>query len=362
MAGLAYWDKRGVQYNMEPSFANVWFALLAPDGSSALPSHFAFTDFDGNTKVYGADMRPGLTWNGSEYAVVWRERVGSTSSVMFQRVKPDGTLLGNRINITTSTPGGATSAGYPFAPRVAFLPGVGYAVVTVCGYSSAYVDFQFIGMDGTTPQPKQNLKAVSSASIDEQSMLFEGLGGEWQIMALADGNLHLTRLNADGSMTAPIERVATEAHVSPTLAVDPQGLVSAWTTYGTPTYTHDLVIARGERLEAQHVVWARTDLNRMTEPRVVVTDNVLSLFLAERDGASGYHRVSVRRYLLSSDIGVPPTPITDWTHALDTLTADIESGYSAVAVDDKLLAAWVDTRWGTARELYAASVDVLSCP
>ncbi len=327
----------GVVYEEDTASGGVFFALLNADGTRAKSP-----DVQIESQPTKPIQYPDITWNGSEFGVTWLRSNG----VMFRRLGPDGTPKAAAVNLHIA--GNISLPQNP--PRISWSPVYGgYAVATP---SSGGVYFQRIGTDGTAPDPV-NITPTGSA-YSRPGMAISPTG-EWGISVTNNASIKLAFYNPDGSKTKPVSVLdPSSAYYSL-----PNDLLHDGSTWVTTWFRNDgnVMVNRGAAPNVPLSVVNKT-LSGPPPPRTRVR-SILS-------SAGTYELVELRQSLIRlyrfSLAQTGPTSLTALT--AETLVLPTPNGVSldaATAGPGKLLILWSDDRWG-AEELYAAPVDLQSCP
>jgi hypothetical protein len=366
----AAWDGThvGVAYaqalSTTSSYYEIRFALLNADGT--LVSDTALTDYAKTSTYYGATTGPQLIWNGSEYALSWIDYglIGTSSSigtqVRFLRLDGTGASKGESVVV-----GGATgTTSYTSSPTHHHLAWSdsyqGYAVVY--GNSSSLA-FRRIGADASSLETPNVVSEAWAYTSGRSLLVTAAADGTWGVLGGDYSSAKLGIYNADGSRTLSPVTLTTSADYYgrwPSAAYQGTTLITSWIGGSS----RDIVVNRGAMANSPTSVVTGVSPAAFGNVNVAMNDAALALGWTERASSSASaYRYRVQRFSL-------PTALTSAPVALHA-AVDVLSTYTITATDDVtlvasgtggLVAIWSDSRWGTARELYAAPVDLQSCP
>jgi hypothetical protein len=312
--------------------SNLLLALLNPDGTRAVPTDLALTTFTpGTGEVTAAD----IVWTGTEFGVLWLQKIGSVSHHLIQRISAAGTPLAPPFDITQNTP-----------------PPTLFAVQTELSWNSVYggyaiggangnVGLQRLGPIGETPEPINALTVGASDGAFAVSP-----AGEWAYLSKVSSSARLSLFNSDGSHTKTDGTFGSSVATDSTHVLhDGVAWLSAWRS------SNSLWINRGDQSNSPAVnVAASATPNNI---RFARAGNVVELLWSEPND------IRLKR------LSVPPT-LTATLPQLGGITTVLAT-QNAITTDavhtgsGALLVVWSDNRWG-ALELYAAPVDFSSCP
>ena len=142
--------------------------LPAPTNCELEPS-----TFQNEIGITGVIVRPRIGWNGSEYAVVWRDRVGEENAVRLQRISEDGQALNEPVNIIT---GDET---LPFIYKIRW-DGEGYgALLYSLPGSPARVGFMRFSPLGEILVPLKEISEVRRNSEPDTDLFWTGERYVW---------------------------------------------------------------------------------------------------------------------------------------------------------------------------------------
>jgi hypothetical protein len=344
---VAAWDGThvGVAYQRRNSANGVYnlrFALLNPDGS--VFKDVAVTSYtDASSSGVGSDARDrlGITWNGSEYAVVWSLQSQADAGVRLSRISAAGVasphvLVASYADVNDTTRGPSIGWSVPYG---GYIVGGGL-------YSGAY--YRRIGPTGTTLQAP-NLVNFNEANGGTTSL---AIAPDGRAVLAGSGTLYAARVvfNADGSRTqAPagmwVIEVGTDAETFwdgitlNSIIVSDGGGVRLFREGMTQSWLEILPYASDTR-HGIDAVW---------------TGDSLAV------GTVDSKTYQLRRFLLPSDLNAIPTTFHNTVTVVPTANV-IGKTELVQAGAGKLLAIWPDDRWGSGSELYAAPIDLKACP
>jgi hypothetical protein len=363
--GAAVRLTNNAQDDLRPSAAwdgthvGVAYARTASDGLSDL--RFALLDANGaviaDNLVSGSvrcdpsnstGARPSLVWTGTEYGVLWR-----STQIYFTRLHPDGTpksepvALGNHYAPSLAySRSGATSA-------MGFMPG------------NSQVGFQLLGADAMAPGVPN---IMASLGVGPRTDRADGA-----LLVLPDGNyvfafrlsagFGMAVFNADGSRTLPWREVPGSLAANdygtdwPSLAQRDGTVYAAWLSENATR----LNLNRG--LQAASVILSDKAgvIVNFVDPHLAVVGDSLAVAVMERLANVTGHRMRLHRYALPAT--GTPVELHDSIEVVPLETVSGAGNSLVVATSDHdLLAIWVDERWGTLREIYAAPINLGACP
>lgn len=337
-------------------FYDVRLALLNPDGTVA--SNVALTDYASTPSLStkGAISPPTLVWNGSEYAVSWLESLG-VPEVVLLRVDPYGVAIGPQITVGTASM--LASSGTLKYHGLAWSDSYqGYAVAF--GSLNSLV-FRRLGADGTAMDLPY--AQVDTQFFDWQPQLLAAPDGTWAFVQAACGVVRFITFNADGrSNLAP----ATFSSVSCYRGRWPS-LVRAADDYSTVwigSYSNQVNVNRGARSNLPKVLTSGETLSRFGDALLAVAGPTIALaWTEENPAASRQYRYRLQRFTLPPVITDPLIPVHDIVDILPSRNIAATEDVALVSLGpNALLTVWSDNRWGTAREIYAAPIDLKNCP
>ncbi len=322
--------------------ANLYFALLNPDGTRAVSPDLALTNLSFFETV---SHPPDIVWNGSEFAVAWSQtNFQGVATIMFQRIAADGTPKDASVDLSANTPGSKIPAG---SVRIQWSPvNAGYAIV-VHANSYPYGEyFQLIGADGSSPAPVNQVGTNDST----RPGFAVAPTGEWAT-AEAAGTTYLSLFNPDGSKTQPSVHLGTSASTNGAVDLTHDGAtwLTAWKE-GSNIYVN-----RGDTKNTPFVAatFSSSGFTHLVDVSLSGT-GALALMWSQPN------EIYLRRFLIPTTTSSTLTALTPTIGVLTSPTAS--GGITAVHTGSgSLLAIWADTRWG-AGELYARSFDFSSCP
>jgi hypothetical protein len=346
----AAWDGThvGVSYVRvsSTSATNLRLALLNPDGT--VGSDVSVADTAGTGSLVG----PELTWSGSEYAVVWYD---FTTGIKLLRLDAAGAAKGAVVTIPVNT-----SPGTPQALAIAWSSSHGgYALAHRAGQNMV---FRLIGADATAPQP-ENAFTTSIASL-HPIRLVVAPDGTWGMAYGGLSNSSLAVFNADGSRTLAPATLSTNADYSssrhPTLVHDGTTWVQAWVSSSSPRAA---LVNRGQQANSPANLVTVASPNNVVEPVLTMVNGSLAVGWAQAGSTGGSYQFRVQRFAIPS---TATSAMTSIHSAVDVLSTYNLNGLGNIALvttgASGLLGIWADDRWGTAREIYAAPINLMSCP
>lgn len=351
----AAWDGTHVgvaylrQLEADSNSYNLRFALLNPNGS--VVEDVALTSFVasdkrsvGTLKLAGNRDQVGITWNGSEYGIVFDELdlATSESTVRLTRVSSAGVAstavtVGSKADVLDST---GPSIGWS-VPNASYI---------VCGsFSGGQAYCRQVGAQGT------NLGALSLMNTDFCNMALAVAPDGTSAVAGPDGGLGLLvrYLAVDGARVPPTdEQIAVDPQVAPE---------SVWdgTTFDTVVANDTSgvnVIRRGSDYSHATLVPSAAGVHQYAVD-AVWADNALALGTLVSADASVY---KLDRFTLTAgDKSALPVKVGGTVVVASTVHGRPEL---VMAGSGKLLALWPDSRAGATTELYAAPLTIKSCP
>jgi hypothetical protein len=335
------------------SVANVMFALLNPDGTSAL-APVPLTSFDPSGTA-GVKSEPSIAWTGSEYAVAWTEYVPTATPptfaymAMLQRLSAAGSPIGSPVGMV------GDASGYVWNPRVTWSqPYGGYAIMTVTTGNT--LRFQRRGPLGTTSETPNDLGITGVPNT------FIALpAGGWGVSASNGPGCMLIPINADGSRTLPVSNITGESGCD--LVWDGTTYAMSWAARGT-TNNGEVWINRSQQRNAPTRVVSLNVPNvfRTIDSTQLAVGPGSTLTVAYNLAAtSAGFGLQLSRLSFPASIFSPLTPITNPSTVLGADTIPSGQKFRIVRTGNNLLAIWVDNRWGV-RELYARPIDLGGCP
>jgi hypothetical protein len=323
------------------TWGNVRLALLNPDGTVAADK--AITSY---TSV-GMTGGPGLVWSGTEYAVVW---VNASQNVMFQRLDANG----------NQTKGAAVivGTGSPYNPSVEWSSVYGgYAVAFI---NSSSLSFRRLGADASSPDAINTVTGFTVSS-SKNLVLRTATDGTWAVASSGFQDVTLTIFNADGSRTLLPQTLVTTAAsgpVYPDLVRDSATWLTAWIS-GANT---NVVVNRGNAANAPANVVNVTSPAAIGEPVLAAVSGTLAIGWAQRPSTTtGSFTFRMQRFSIPATTSSALTPIHN---AIDILATQntAPNDIALVQAGSGLLGVWADNRWGATREIYAAPINLNSCP
>jgi hypothetical protein len=343
----AAWDGThvGVAYqrrNSTNGVFNLRFALLNPDGTVfkdvALTS---YTDASFEGVAWDSRDRIGITWNGTEYAVVWFLQAQTTAGVRLTRVSAAG-VASAHVTVATYADLMETSRG----TDIGWSASYGGYIISGSLYGQAY--YRRIGPTGV-PLETPNFVAVGEAIGGTTSL---AIAPDGRALVANAGAIYAARaiFNADGSRTQPLGYLGTvengtdaealwDGVTLSTLTVNSGGSIRLYREGSTQPWLELLASVNGTR-RGVDAVWL---------------GNSLAVGTVESK------TYQLRRYSLTSDLNAVPSTFHNTVTVVPTANV-IGKTDLVQAGAGKLLAIWPDDRWGSGSELYAAPIDLKACP
>lgn len=366
----AAWDGThvGVAYlrSANDTTQNLVFSLLNPDGS--LVSSVVLTAY--GASFQGVHSGPSLSWNGSEYAVVWVQSAAASGSnqVILQRIKPDGTLPAKAVKVAD----GLLVGELPFPVwNAAVAWSSSYA-----GYAVAYgrytpegtrVVFRRVGPTGVALGPEVNFDQQTYDTA--QLLLAAAPDGSWAIASAGNG-IQLAVINADGTSTLPIQTLRDTptgtGRREPGLAWDGHTWLSAfWDNFPGGRPNSGTVINRGaSRNDPVLVIKEGPESFDDTLVSVVGISVVVGYTqrVFNQYGIASNSSFGMQRFVTVGDASSYVEPIHQRVELTAERTIKGPGDTALVATQaGKMLGVWADLRNGK-RDLFARPVDLHSCP
>jgi hypothetical protein len=338
---------------------NAYFTLLGPDASRALVSDIALTSVA--PADWGVVGTPHVAWNGTEYAVVWRQRSPSTASewISLLRIGPDGVPKGSAVDITAATAGGVKMGAY--SPRIAWSPQ--YGGYAIAGTTGTQIQLQRLGATGASPTTVTAVSIVDGTpAYMNRVALAVSPTQQWGVLARRATALTLYVFNADGSFTlAPIDLETANVTGLVDLVHDGTDFHSTWSTaVDSPTQVTMVVWHnRGMTRNAPYKVFDRggpPNLGFRFSDAHLTRDTWALAFGTFSD----MYGDNYMRFLPNGtgsdllDIG-PPTTIASGAPIVAEATEYVQAGTTSMVL------VWVDKR-GTSYDLYARAMMLDGCP
>lgn len=323
-----------------PSPTNLRFSLIKPDGS--LISDSALTSYtDPNLDEYAVSTA--IAWTGSEFGVAFVLHKPSANQVMLQRLDATGASKGPAVVVGNVPPQSGTYS-------VALAWSASYGGYGVAYRSSAGLTFRRVGATGTALGPEN---AVLSTTATGTMQLVAAADGTWGMNAIGS----LAWFNADGSRTLPL--LALNGDVS--LVHDG----SNWLA----TFTNDsnVSVQRGTS-KNQAVLWSEASGQAFGQQVSTMVGGNLAVLLTDGSPSDPSAMLQLQRFVLpasstSTSLSAPTTPIDLLPGRTCPIPYEAPHNFALVATGARaLLAVWADSRWGLKNELYAARIDIPSCP
>ena len=341
-APVAVWDGThvGVAYAQRTGggSANVRFALLNPNGS--LVSDQAVTTY----LLDAMRSRPGLAWSGTEYAVVSDY---FSQDVMFQRLDAAGATKGSPIDV-------GNGESFPQNPAVAWS--ASYAGYSVAFYASSQLHFRRVGADASVLDPVNTVSGLGVSS-GRDLVLRVAPNGAWTVATGGSFDISLTTFNPDGSRTLAPQTLASSVSSSsggPDLVHDGTNWLTTWINSGFTS----VVVNRGSTANNPANVVTATNLG---EAVLSMVDGTIAVAWLQRPSTSGSYALRLQRFAIPSTATSALTSIHNAVDVLPTQNTGVND-IALVSTGDALVAIWADNRWGATREIYAAPINLQSCP
>lgn len=335
----------GVVYMRTTSdpYANVRLAILKPDGSVVSDKVIA------TYASRGARMSPAITWSGSEFAVSWVTENDSGSQVLVQRFNAAGTSKGAPVDI------GSDDGWSSYSPALAWS-------TSYAGYGAAYgkygvqphAVFRRIGATGTVLEAENQYSL--NPEFDTQTQVVVAPDKTWGVNAFGT----ILVYNEDGSRTlAPLatDRTASLVHDG-----------ANWLTTGIERYySHSLRAWRGLGNISTTILSPEAGNSGYVDNASTMARGTLAVALKYGKPSSTDYALRLQRFKIpESSTSSALTSLHDTVEILPTSNlpdAYNESrNFTLVTTSSGLLAIWADNRWGAAKEIYAAPIDLKSCP
>lgn len=362
-AAVAAWDGAhvGVAYFRQiaagSTFYNLRFALLNPDGT--LVKDVALTNYlEGDVKAAGfsnsaasttTDDRPAIVWNGSEYAVIWRDYDSSALNATWYSMKLVRiSAAGVPGAVVTVLSGAETQSSN--GPSIAWsVPYGGYIISGFDNnFSSPRTFIRRVGASGTaleTPNGFYNY------SCRHSSLAVSPLGAAAVSCDSSFGSVGF--FNPDGSRTRPPLDLSLSFMSAETKTV------WAGSFFGTTYLTDSGWVRFTPDGRTAGTPWIELLPNDSTAGRTSYGAAWLGASLALATVQKKTYQL--RRFALPSDPNGSASSLHDPITVVSTANV-INKPEIVPAGASKLLAIWQDDRWGANGELYVAPVDLKGCP
>jgi hypothetical protein len=329
------------------------FALLNPDGT--LVSDTALTGYAA-TGTTSSASRPKLLWNGTEYALTWLEKQAS-SKVVFLRLDGTGAKKGDPV-VVSATP----TSSYD-------IDGQSLAWSEIDkGYGLAYASrnaltFRRLGADASAPQVPNTL-AGAYDGIDHPHQIVANQAGVWGVVGSSDDALMFHQFNVDGSKTLNSAAISMDLayFYSSWPAMVHDG--TTWTYSWIGSSTRDVFINRGTSVNSPRSIITGVSPVVFGNVNLAMTGSVLAVGWLEQPTLSttSPYRYRLQRFSLPTALASAPVALHAVVDVMPTYNIADKNNVTLVSTSNGLVAIWSDTRWGTARELYAVPIDLQSCP
>lgn len=333
--GVAY-----VSYTASPYTADVRFALL--DTTGQVINDVALATYTGPYAGFSYGMRPRLIWSGAEYALVWYTPAES-GKVKFLRLSATGALKGTAIDVADPL----FSVGSQ-PPDVAFSSSYGGYAVSYS--SSGGLLFRRIGSTGTGSESANSLSVSTHSAM--LTRIASAPDGSWAVAAGYGDSVMFVQLNADGSRTAPIRRLSGGTIIPGSTYPD---LIHDGRTWVIGTFNYSSVFAyRGNSATSDDLYTRSSPTSDLWSVDLLLDRGVLVAAWTDQAGVLGLRRFVSPENELAHYTALGPI--------VDVVATPNATAPSVVGTSAGLLAIWADSRWGDAREIYAAPIDVKNCP
>lgn len=347
----AAWDGThvGVAYVRvnSTSSTNLRLALLNADGTVA--SDVSLADTPGMGSLIG----PELVWSGSEYAVLWYESGG----FRLLRLDAAGAAKGAVVTIPNTT-----SFGSP--QQIAIAWSSSYAGYALAYRASLTLVFRLLGADGTAPPPENSVTTSATAPSSHPLRLAVAPDGTWGVAYGGLSNASLAVFNADGSRTLAPQTLSSNVDFGssrhPTLVHDGTTWVTAWISSSTP---RGVFVNRGQQANGPTIAASVTSPNNINEAVLAMANGSLAVGWVQGGSSGSSYQFRMQRFAIPA---TGTSALTSIHSAVDVLPTFNLNGLGNVALvaagANGLVGIWADDRWGTAREIYAAPINIMSCP
>jgi hypothetical protein len=325
---------------------NLRLALLNADGTLAADVSVA--------DITGSLIGPELVWSGSEYALVW---YNYDTGFKLVRLDAAGAAKGAPATITPSSTWDS-----PQSLDIAWSSSYG-------GYALAYraglnLVFRLLGADGTAPQAENSVMTSAVASQLQPVRLVVAPDGTWGMAYGGLSNASLAVFNADGSRTLAPQSLSNNSDYGssrhPTLVHDGTTWVTAWVSATTPRAA---LVNRGQQANSPASLVSVASPNNVNEPVLAMVNGSLAVGWAQGGSSGSSYQFRLQRFAIPSTATSAMTPIHSAVDVLSTYNLNGLGNIALVATGaNGLLGIWADDRWGTAREIYAAPINLMSCP
>lgn len=162
----------------------VYFAILDADGNK-IGSNILISD------GLGRSRKPSISWNGSEYAVVWD---GGSSKLYFTRIDTNGQKIDNDKIIT--------STGFRQARSTIIWTGSNYGVIWVGMSCSGGCQVRFVTLDSDGSKLSNEIVVNDSPSGNSSTPSLVWNGSEYAVTwyhPSGESSVYFRRINASGS-------------------------------------------------------------------------------------------------------------------------------------------------------------------
>jgi hypothetical protein len=338
---------------------DVRFALLEPNGS--VVSDQLLTS--GAPLTLNPQIK--LIWSGSEFALVYALSSAATPTGMlggaleFLRLDATGTLKGAAVPLGDiwGTPGLAWSSSYGGYA-------VGYTIPAV-PTSLEYLTLRRLGVDGSAPEaPNEYYNGIDS---NFPNHLAAGPGGIWLLGAVgggfAFGDVSYQLYNADGTRNGDLKMLGKDYMPypgrGPALLHDGSAFALSWPGTGGD----EIFLYRTTATTAAKVVTVVAP-QQIIETDLELVRGTLAIGWLQRssNANNAKHRFRMSRLSIPTTATSAAGALHDPVDVLAQETIARTQSFDLVATGNgSMLGVWSDDRHGAA-ELYAAPIDVQSCP
>ncbi len=194
----------------------VWDDYRFSDGSSVYQEiYFSRLDVDGNpvggevrvTDDPSSSLFPYVTWNGTEFAVAWHDGRTGNSEIFFQRIDPDGNLVGTSVQVTND----ANPARNPVLMWNGSAYGLVWQEVTTGDDRLLFLELDRAGSPVGSPLVVSDPTAQPASDQPHAAWTGSGYGVAWQDGRDGNGEIYFARLDAAGVKIGGDVRVTDDA-------------------------------------------------------------------------------------------------------------------------------------------------------
>jgi hypothetical protein len=336
---------------------HIHFALLNPDGTLVSDVDLSNAIGDAVSANGFTTEGPHLVWSGSEYALVW-PKYNAANMLMFIRLDATGTPKGTPITIFDSS---LTSSPTPQVFQVAWS-GADQQYALAVG-DRAKTAFARLGSDASKVEMFNSFSLAGMVLSGNSLELGAAPDGAWGISCLAStDSVSFAPLNPDGSRTLAPAHLSSDISISgrsPSMTHDG----TAWLTAWIGASTRDILVNRGSVANSPVRIYTGVSPVAFGAVNVTMAGKSLAVgWLEQTTSSTREYRYRVQRFSIPTTATSPLVALHSVTDVLTTYNIS-ETNDVALAASgpNGLLAVWSDTRWGTARELYSAPLDLQNC-